>query len=411
MGIRNIVGKLFGKRSTYEADERDNEVETSVELPLSAPRVAADTPTAPRAPRASKGLPASMMPPPEPRLTSAQHPLRPSTPPRRPSPPPLPQRAEQRTPRAYSPRDEHLDSIDCPSDEGLIRDLDPMDADVRRIDTLRARRGEAEGAPSPQGAPSHRDLLEPLSAQQLYVYQHPLEDGAAPPQTERALPLHPPDTQAPQYIQSFVDEQDERGERNRQRRARASAPEPSASRPERSLFRLIPLEGELERPSLNPMERVGGGVYVPSLREVSMRMFGWIQQNAPQNHSGVEGVWRDYLDLCPEDVRAKEGYGWYLLDFKGTDEAVQYFQSQVSTPYGEVFLYNLAQLSFQIADYQAAYDYIENLYGKRLDDVDVLSLKYKIEVKSKRLQNAQETLAQLEKYAPAELIQEVLSGC
>lgn len=368
MGILDVVGKLFGKRTPTES-ERERDIETSVELPVT-PRT-----------------------PPEPRFTSAELPAFPP----RPSQPQRPQ-------RAYQARDEHLDSIDCPSDEGLIRDLDPMDADVRRIDPLRARRAEGEGAPS------SRESLEPLNRNPLYLYDHPDDLGASPPQTERALPLQPPDTRVPQSLQGFLDEQEARSERHQKRRARGPSPEPAAPRPERTLFRLTSPDSPPPRPSSHPMERVGGGVYVPSLREVSMRMYGWIQQNAPLDTAETEGVWFDYLTLCPDDLNAKESYGWYLLDFKGTEAAVQYFLTQTNTEYSDIFMYHLAQLSFQIADYEAAYSYIENLYRDRGDDVKVLSLKYRIEMKSNRREEAQRTYAQLERYAPPELVMEVLNG-
>ena len=375
MGFLRIVDRIFSGRRAPEMALQG--AETELELPL---------------PQLTPQLAPGPQPHQEPSIyTSAHIPARPHRP---------------------QPMHVHLDSIDCPVDEELIHDLDPEDAAVKRLsDPVRPRRHS--GAPSAPAAP--RDNLEPLNINLLRVYEPSLEAGISPPQTEQALPLRPPDTQAPQEIRVFLENRAAELERKAER-ARESAP-PSSPPPssERSLFRLTPLDRPPEARPSTPAGRVGGPVHVPSLREVSMRMLSWIIQNAPQSPQGdtqqADYVWHSYMDLCPDDIDAQESYGWYLLDFHGHKEAFDYFvERSQQEEHRELFFYALAQLAYKIADYNAAYTYIDIVSQALPEDPIVLKLKYEIESISNRQDEARQTYAQLARYAPPQLMSEVHGG-
>ena len=390
MGFFRIVDRIFSGRRVPEMALQMAETELELPLPSLNP---APRPAPRPSPRPSP-QPAAAEPQPrgEPSIyTSAHIPARPHRP---------------------QPIQVHLDSIDCPVDEDLIHDLDPEDAAVKRLsDPVRPRR--ASSAPVAPAAP--RDNLEPLNINLLRVYEPSLDAAIAPPQTEQALPLRPPDTRAPQEIKVFLENRAAELER-RAAKAREGGGQPSPSpSSERVLFRLAPLERPLEPRSSTLAERAGGPVHLPSLREVSMRMLSWIIQNAPQSPQGntqeTDGVWRAYMELCPDDVDAQESYGWYLLDFHGHQQAFDYFlERSQQAAHKELFFYALAQLSYKIADYAAAYYYIELVYQSLPEDPIVLKLKYEIERISNRQDEARATYAQLMRYAYPQPMGEVQSG-
>jgi len=133
-----------------------------------------------------------------------------------------------------------------------------------------------------------------------------------------------------------------------------------------------------------------------------MRMLSWIRQHVHDNPPELNQVWRDYMSLCPDDVDAQESYGWYLLDFHGHQTAFDHFLHCSAGEHRDVFFYNLAQLAYHIADYTAAYVYIEPIAQSLPEDPSVLRLKYDIEAHTDRHEEARETFAQLTRLTAGE---------
>jgi len=220
------------------------------------------------------------------------------------------------------------------------------------------------------------------------------EDDELPPETQLHLPLRPPRSHDPDH--TIAPPSGQRLPLARlARSAKAQAqPAPSADRP---LFRV---QREANEPQRIRLEQLLGPVHIPSLQEMSVMMRHWLIEQIELLRSGelelaaadeLHDVWHGYFELRPDDHQTKLEYGWYLLDFHGKDAAYDHFKSLYERETSEHFLFALTSLSHRTGDTLGAEQYMNVLYERLPEDLQVLQLKLDIELSLKKQQAAELT--------------------
>ena len=151
----------------------------------------------------------------------------------------------------------------------------------------------------------------------------------------------------------------------------------SDSDPYRMVFRSV-MNEEIYEDSVS--DRTIGPVWIPSLLEAASMYRRWVVNHGQEDPYQARDMWREYLEIRPDDLHASTDYAWLLYQFEGFEEAFQFLNEKLNTisDFDDVeqrkihLLSKLGTLAQHEGKYDLAIRYFTELNTLLVDDLQCL---------------------------------------
>lgn len=155
-------------------------------------------------------------------------------------------------------------------------------------------------------------------------------------------------------------------------------------------------------------DRTLGPVWIPSLLETASMYRRWVVNHGQEDPYQARDMWREYLDIRPDDLQASTDYAWLLYQFDGFEDAFKFLEEQLDTisDFDDVeqrkihLLSKLGTLAQHEGKYDLSIQYFTELNTLLPDDLQCLKtlmflhkkagyqdLAYEVEIQIRELQD------------------------